>query len=214
MNFGEARRVVWLDEFIGVRGEYLQFKEQFRSSMQPMISMPLNNINELIYFFETDVCRIIFFNNTDEALNYILDNREKTLIWISSASAGRPIMPTIVAQYPRVQRYYMFCAQIHQHVEWALEHEYETILQFFDHEIDLLIRLMRDTSSDIIGLGKYHLKQRDGESARKCFVTAKTLEIGANETNRPRAPSKDRLAQLEGLNGLIEQARQMRDGNH
>ena len=213
MAFGEGPRAIWLDGFIGVRGEYLRFKEQFNSSMRPMTSMPPNNINELIHFFETDVCPIIFVDNADDALNYILDNRKKTLIWISSASAGKPIMPTIVRQYQHVQRYYMFCQRIRDHVDWALEREYETILQLFDHEMDFLIRLMRDTSSDIIDLGKTYLQLRDGENARKCFVTSRTLEIGANESNRPRAPFRERLALLEGPSGLIAQAQEMRDGN-
>ena len=91
---------------------------------------------------------------------------------------------------------------------------YEEILQFFNHERELLVRLARDVSSDVIDLGKTYLRAKDGEGARKCFVTARTLAIGANQTDNDRAPLTNQLEQLEGPNGLIEQARQMRDGNH
>ncbi|CAF4284075.1 unnamed protein product, partial [Adineta steineri] len=53
----------------------------------------------------------------------------------------------------------------------------------YDHETDLLIRLVRDASNDLMKLGQSYMTLNDGESARKCFVTAQTLEIQANTTD-------------------------------
>ena len=208
MVFGEGRRVIWLDKFIGVPGEYLQFKATFNEAAQPMISMPPNNINDSIYFFERNVCPIIFVDNETDALHFIDTNRDKTLIWISSATAGRPIIPTIIQQHPHVKKFYFFCAVIANHVEWTFEHGYENILHFSTHETELLVRLLRDTSDDIITLGKSYLELEQGESARQCFVTSQTLEISANVINSTSAPA---TTNLNSLTDLIEQAMQMRD---
>ncbi|CAF0719013.1 unnamed protein product [Adineta steineri] len=94
--------------------------------------------------------------------------------------------------------------------EWALERDYETIMKMYDHETDLLIRLVRDASNDLMKLGQSYMTLNDGESARKCFVTAQTLEIQANTTDTLHASLLVRLKLLEGDNGLIQKARDMR----
>ncbi|UJR29264.1 hypothetical protein I4U23_010478 [Adineta vaga] len=93
--------------------------------------------------------------------------------------------------------------------EWILESGYESIMQMFDHETDLLLALVRDTSKDIIKLGESYMQVNDGKNARKCFVTAETLEMQANTINICRAPLMTRLQLLQGENGLIAQARQL-----
>jgi hypothetical protein len=83
-------------------------------------------------------------------------------------------------------------------------------MKILDHETDLLVHLVRDTSNDIIKLGESYMQLHDGENARKCFVTAQTLEICANELDKLHAPLLSRLKLLEGDNGLIHQARNMK----
>lgn len=80
-------------------------------------------------------------------------------------------------------------------------------MKAFDHETDLLVGLARDLSNDIIQLGQSYMQLLDGENARKCFVTAETLEISANEIDKLHSPLLSRLRLLQGNNGLIQQAR-------
>jgi hypothetical protein len=82
-------------------------------------------------------------------------------------------------------------------------------MKILDHEKDLLLHLVRDASNDIIELGKTYMDLREGESARKCFVTAQTLETLANAVDSDRAPLLINLNLLNGDHGLIAQARNL-----
>jgi hypothetical protein len=68
------------------------------------------------------------------------------------------------------------------------------------------LHLVRDASNDIIKLEQSDMKLHDGESARKCFVTAQTLELQANATDTLHPLVLTRFKLLEGDNGLIQQA--------
>ncbi|CAF4482155.1 unnamed protein product, partial [Rotaria sp. Silwood2] len=71
------------------------------------------------------------------------------------------------------------------------------------------MHLLRDTSEKIIKLGRSYMTLQQGEDARKCFVTAETLQIYANDVNPTLAPVLDQLLLLQGPNGLIQQARDL-----
>jgi hypothetical protein len=192
-------------------GQYQTLKEQFQSNLRPVTAMPPGNINELICYFEEKVAPIKFVSTIEDALALIQSETDKRIIFISSGTLGQEIIPKIVAQYQysRVYFYYIFCGYVRGLTEWALEHEYDTCMKILDYETDLLIHLIRDTSNDIIKLGQSHMTLREGEDARKCFVTSQTLEISANAIDTLRPPLMARLKLLEGSNGLIEQARNM-----
>jgi hypothetical protein len=201
--------IIWVDTHIGVTEQYKALKEQFQSNLRPVTAMPPGNINELICYFEENVAPIKFVSTNEDALALIQSETDKRIIFISSGTLGQQIIPTIVAQYPRVYSYYIFCGYVRGLRDWALEHEYDNFMKMFDHETDLLVHLVRDTSEDIIELGKSYMTLRKGEDARKCFVTSQTLEISANAIDTLHPPLMARLKLLEGSNGLIEQARNM-----
>ena len=209
MVLGDGLRFIWLDKHIGIMGEYQDFKQQFRSNLQPVGAMPPNNINELICYFEENVAPIEFVSETDDALALIQYETDKRIKFITSGSLGKPIIPDIVANYPRVDFFYIFCGYVQGLTDWALEHGYECCMQILDHEKDLLLRLVRDASNDIIKLGKSYMDLRQGEHARKCFVTAQTLETLANAADPDRPPLLTNLNKLNGDNGLIAQARDL-----
>ncbi|CAF1154569.1 unnamed protein product [Adineta steineri] len=210
MALANGRYYIWLDTHIGVMGQYQALKDQFQSHLLPLANMPPNGINELICCFENNVAPIHFVSTIDDALTLIQNETDKMIIFISSGTLGKEIIPTIVSNYTRVHSFYIFCTHIKHMSEWALERDYETIMKMYDHETDLLIRLVRDASNDLITLGQSYMTLNDGESARKCFVTAQTLEIQANMTDTLHAPLLARLKLLEGDNGLIQKARDMR----
>ena len=211
MALANGLYIIWLDMHIGVMGEYKALKEKFRSNLQPTVAMPPNNINELICYFEKHVAPIHYVSTIDNALTLIQNETDKKIILISSGVLGEQIIPDIISQYPRVHFFYIFCGYVRRLTEWALERGYETCMKILDHETDLLIHLVRDSSNDIIKLGNSYMTLHDGESARKCFVTAQTLEQYANAADTLHPPLRTRLQLLEGDNGLIEQARRLRD---
>ncbi|CAF1454794.1 unnamed protein product [Didymodactylos carnosus] len=210
MALADGLRIIWLDTHIGVIGEYQALKNQFRAHLQPVAAMPPNSINELICCFEKNVAPIEFVATNEDALALIEYEKDKRIIFISSGILGKEIIPTIVSRFQRVDSFYIFCGYMKGLVEWALEHGYEHNMQMFDHEKDLLIRLVRDTSDAIIKLGQSYMDLQDGKSALKCFMAAEELEMQENTENIGHPPSLDRLKKL---NELIQQAKDLKDHN-
>ena len=206
MVLGNGLQVIWLDDHIGVVGEYLRLKKKFKEALLPLAAMPPNGINELIDYFEANIAPIHFFSETDQAVAFIQNQKDKRIIWISSGRLGQPIIPEIVANYPRVYYFYIYCGFIEGLRDWALDHGYEVCMQILDFELDLLLHLVRDRSVDVIDLGKAYLAANDRTSARKCFVTAETLEIKANELDPSRPPVTTLLKLLQGPNGWLAKA--------
>lgn len=216
MVFGEGIRIIWLDTHIGVMGEYQQMKEQFQNNVQPVAAMPPRSVYELIYYFEENVTPIKYVSKIEDALTLIGEEPEKRIIFISSGVLGEQVIPDIISKFTNVYFFYIFCGYVRRLVEWALDRGYESCMKIVDHEYDLLVHLTRDMSKDIITLGKTYMPLGDGESARKCFVTSQTLENHANivDALHNRAPLLDRLRELEGPTGLIQQARDMRNSSN
>ena len=209
MVLANGLRFIWLDTHIGIMGEYKQLKEQFQSNLRPVGAMPPNNINELICYFEENVAPIEFVSESDDALALIQNQTDKRIKFISSGTLGQPLIPQIIARYTYVDYFYIFCGYVRGLRRWTLEREYDECMQILDHEKDLLLHVVRDASNDIIKLGKSYMDLRQGEHARKCFVTAQTLEMLANQADPDRAPLMINLNLLNGSNGLIAQARNL-----
>jgi hypothetical protein len=82
----------------------------------------------------------------------------------------------------------------------------------FDHETDLLLRLARDISSDIIKQGEIYLEIQDAENALKCFQHSLTLNINANKIDKLNGACLTYIKQLNGDSnnvGLIQRAKNM-----
>ncbi|CAF2266667.1 unnamed protein product [Rotaria magnacalcarata] len=200
---------IWLDLHIGIIEEYRAFHERFQEKLAPINGLPPDSINNLMLCFEQKIAPIKFVSNIDDALVLIQNETEKRIILISSGTLGKIIVPFVVENYPRVYSFYIFCAVISNHCRWALP--YSSCLQMFGHETDLLIRLLRDISKEFIHLGRSYLTVDEGESARQYFVTAQTLEIQANIADTMHRPFNERLDLLQGPNGLIQIAQNLRD---
>ncbi|CAM4914928.1 unnamed protein product [Rotaria socialis] len=200
---------IWLDLHIGIIEEYRAFHEKFQEKLAPINGLPPDSINNLMLCFEQEIAPIKFVSNIDDALVLIQNETEKRIILISSGTLGKDIVPFVTENYPRVYSFYIFCAVISNHCRWALP--YSSCLQMFGHETDLLIRLLRDISKEFIHLGRSYLAVDEGESARQYFVTAQTLEIDANNADTIHHTFNERLDLLQGPNGLIRRAKNLRD---
>lgn len=210
MTIGNGIYCIWLDSHIGILGEYEKFKERFQRDLEPINSLPPDSINNLILCFEREIAPIKFVPTADDALVLIQNETDKRIILISSGSLGKEIIPFVLENYPRVYSIYVFCGDIANNCEWTTPYMY--FFKMFDHETDLLLRLVRDISNEFIKLGRCYLTVYDGESARKCFVAAETLETHANDAAPQDYPQMSRLMILQGPNGLIKQSQNLKDG--
>ena len=210
MTLANGVRFIWLDAYIGQEGEYEGFKRLFRTALDPTATMPPDAIDSLIRALNENVAPFLFADNCDAAMELIEFHRDKKIFFISSGSLGKTIIPTIVRRYPQVHRFYFFCAIIENYVDFAMD--YLGCLIIFDFELDLLVRLARDISNDIISQGKEYLNNlNEPKNALKCFQAARTLNITANTLDRLNSSFYEHLRMLEGENGLIRQAENMLD---
>jgi hypothetical protein len=210
MALADGIRFIWLDTHIGKEEEYNEFKKQFRDALEPTITMPPDAINSLICALDLNVAPFLFADTHDKAMALIKEHHDKKIIFISSGSLGQHSIPIIIATYPQVHSFYFFCQDMAKYIDFA--DDYLNCLQIFDHEIDLLVKLVRDISKDIITQGKVYIDLEDAKCALKCFLHAQTLNVTANRVDTLNPPYNGQLRELEnhGSNiGLIQQAENM-----
>jgi tetratricopeptide (TPR) repeat protein len=210
MVLGNGVRIIWLDAYIGEDGHYHAFKRNFQTALQPAAAVPPDAINILIWTLDQNAAPLLFTHTPAQAATLIETHHDKQIIFISSGSLGQHMVPFITAFYPYVHRFYFFCGDIKKYCEFGMD--YLSCLQMFDHETDLLVRLARDISSDIIKQGEMYLQIEDAENARRCFEHALTLNNNANEIDTLNSPCLKYVKQLNGDDnniGLIQRARDM-----
>jgi hypothetical protein len=210
MALANGVRFIWLDTYIGQEGEYDGFKRMFRTALEPTVEMPPDAIDSLIRALDESVAPFLFADTPDKAIELIQIHHDKKIIFISSGSLGKDIVPRITSTYNYVHSFYFFCAIIENYVD--LVFEYRSCLQIFNIEIDLLVRLSRDISKDIIKQGIEYMKLNYPKDALKCFQTARTLNMTANSIDTLNPPVHENLRTLNGYNGeigLIKQAEDM-----
>jgi hypothetical protein len=210
MVLGNGIRIIWLDEYIGEDGHYHALKRKFQTTLQPAAAVPPDVLSVLIGAFEQNSTLLLFAHTPDQATTLIETHHDKKVIFISSDSLGQQMIPFLTASYPNVHRFYFFCANIQNNVEFGMN--YTSCLQMFDHETDLLVRLARDISSDIIIEGEMYLQIQDAKNALKCFEHALTLNNNANQIDTLNPASLTYIKQLNGDGnniGLIQRARDM-----
>lgn len=210
MVLGDGLRIIWLDAYIGEDGQYQEFKRNFQETLESASAMPPDDINVLISALAENAAPILFAKTPAQAATLIEEHKNKRIIFISSGSLGRPMIPFISAVYLNVYRYYFFCCEINTYVDFAMD--YISCLQVFNFETDLLVRLARDISEDIIKLGESYLAVEDAKSALKCFEHAVTLNEDANRIDTMNPPCLVYLNKLRGSRnnpGLIQRAQDM-----
>jgi len=116
-----------------------------------------------------------YFANNDEALEYIRQNRQKQIFFISSGTIGKEVVPKIAA-LPQIQGIYIFCGYIPAHTEWASEYV-DKITAMLEHQDNLLERLTRDIAEYVEKKGDQHFHNEDMVPAKNCYAWAKKLLI-------------------------------------
>jgi hypothetical protein len=217
--------VIWLDStFKG--DDYEGMKKEFNEGIASASPTSADPIDDLIchntkHDLITNGAPVITVQTSDEAMKEIEKNSTAKIFFISSGSLGQEIVPRITSKYHHINSFYIFCFKIINHIHWASD--YASHLQMFDHQIDLLVRLMRDIAKYFIEQGKTHLSFNQPRDALKYFQHAWNLETQANirDKMKPNTKSTEKphvqhdyrvhLDLLDGDNGLIHQAEQAFD---
>lgn len=211
MALADTFRIIWLDAFIGQDNECHSFKRQFCTTLEPGARCG-DPLDILICALNESAAPFTFVDTPQKAIQEIELYRDKHVIFITSGSLGQQIIPRIATTYHNVHSFYIFCAIIKNYVDFAMH--YLDCLQIFNSELDLLVRLVRDISMEIINKGKQHLEINDPIPALDYFERSKALEMTANETDKLNHAFFDNLRLLNGYGddiGLIQKALNMKD---
>ncbi|CAF1534458.1 unnamed protein product [Didymodactylos carnosus] len=216
LNDSDDHLLIWLDQHIGISEYCVSLKKAFGMMVDPssvcvtwdikqididgLIRTPKEESAQNFY-------RLLPCDKVEVCLELIKANANKRIILITSGSLGEQIMPHI-DQCPQVDSVYVFCGNISHHIKWAID--YLDVLQIFDHETDLLVRLVRDLSKYYIQKGQVYLQNVRPTQALDCFSYAKQFIFRANSVDR--RDYIDDLQTLDGspplYQGLIFQAEQ------
>ncbi|CAF1497879.1 unnamed protein product [Didymodactylos carnosus] len=178
---------VWLDKYIGRPEESVKLKERFQTFIHPLNTISLEELefDEPCYQLEdpeillklkdTVYCLKPFFE-IDACLEFIRNNVDKKIFFISSGTMGEKIVPQIVG-WPQIHSIYIFCGNISLHAkEWAMEY-CEHITAMLDHQDDLLLRLTKDIVNYLQEKGDHYLRLLENIRARHCYAWAIKLTL-------------------------------------
>jgi hypothetical protein len=224
MALSSAFSILWLDAHIGLPDQCKTLKSLFQAELASAaveFPIPVDPIDQMICSIREFGAPVSFASTIEDMLQLIETHLydQKKIILITSASLGKEMIPEIQQREFPIHSYYIFCGHMTKNVGWALDYLDEGMeIQMFDFEIDLLLRLSRDLSNELIEQGK-RLLNDNPESALKYFESARSLAEKAVERdtpkdkNDPHRPSTTHRKILDGENGLIEQARRACNGN-
>ncbi|CAF0739050.1 unnamed protein product [Rotaria sp. Silwood1] len=219
MALSSAFSILWLDAHIGLQDQCKDLKKLFQTELAPAAAefpIPIDPINQMICCISELAAPVSFSSSIEDALELIDTHlyNKKSIILITSATLGKQIIPEIQQREFAIHSYYIFCGCIKDHIGWVLEYiEQGLEIQMFDFEIDLLLRLSRDLSNELIEQGK-KLLGNSPQSALNYFECARALAEKAVERDTPKdasdphRPSTKHRDILDGQNGLIAQAKQ------
>lgn len=165
-------------------------------------------IDITICAFNTNTVPFIFVDKPAKAIYEIEMNHDKQIIFISSELFGPDIIPYIYSKYSNVYSFYIFCMDMRYVFEFA--YNYKHCLQVFNHELDLLVRLVRDISGEMIEQGKRRLMKNDPGGALDYFEYSRVLELTGNKNSMLNSRCVEHLKLLDGHRdqiGLIQQAK-------
>ncbi|CAF1565868.1 unnamed protein product [Didymodactylos carnosus] len=176
---------VWLDLYIGRPEECVTLKAKFQRIINPLtdLSQAERELNEPCYQLEdpeiltklkdTVYCLKPFFDIND-CLEFIRQNPEKKIFFISSGTMGEKIVPQI-AEWQQIHGIYIFCGNIEYQIErWAMDY-CDHITSILNHQDDLLLRLTIDIAKYLEEKGDHYLAVNDTIKVKHCYAWAMKL---------------------------------------
>ncbi|CAF1003288.1 unnamed protein product [Adineta steineri] len=217
MSIDTGYIIIWLDAHIGAEKNCQEMKKEFQHGLAEAAAVPPDLIDALICDISKCGAPIEFAQTNEDALNLIENNLacSKKIIFISSASLGREIIPEIQKKKLHIESYYIFCGNMTLHLGWGEDLINDgLVVQMFDHEVTLLTRLCRDMSNILIEDGKTSLSQKEPEIALAYFQYAYDLADKAVEYDKPKDLKDPNVLHLPStayrgiLDSLINTAKQ------
>jgi hypothetical protein len=177
---------VWIDQHIGEENTYKDLKSKFNDNIQVLKS---NNVvedeidDDTLTYADPDMLKKLsdevyclkYFSTVDKGLEYIRQNSQKAIFFVSSGTIGKIIVPQI-ADLPQIKGIYIFCGNISHHTEWAGEYA-DKISAMLEHQDNLLERLTRDIAAYVEKKGDEHKSKEDILQARNCYAWSKKLLV-------------------------------------
>jgi len=165
--------IIWLDLHIGNHDKCIHLKQAFSTTADPKNETPvklvdtdydeiLRNVGPTCVIFEGVRFLLAAFTNVEHCIQCFEQNQHKRIFFITSGSMGEAAVPIILNRFGQIftdpetdepyQSIYVFCHNIEYQMHWALEHsEY---IQIFNHDADLLVRMIRDMADYFLMIGR------------------------------------------------------------
>ena len=183
--------IIWLDAYIGDPTEYIQLKRAFSINIDPcdQTHTTLRDI-DIANMLATDLEQMATFNSarsrliafTDPAACYAAFQRysKYRIFFITSETLGQHFVPRILADFPDLFKgsynfVYIFCVSIRCEIDWAME--YRDFIQMFDHEADLLVRMVRDAAFYFSTLAERESPTENPKEALRYYHWSKQLYL-------------------------------------
>jgi hypothetical protein len=170
--------VIWLDAHIGDPHYHSHLKAAFSSNIDPTNMEPIKLVDQdgtntlfsnsyPLFPFRIGIpCELRTFVDSESCLRCVREslNANKRIYVIVSDYVGRTLIPHIVQQYPEVFRsmkarisFYIFTFYMIDSLDWL--YDYIDYALMFDHEVDLLGRLVHDIAIYYKEIGKQLLRR-------------------------------------------------------
>lgn len=181
---------VWVDKYIGdKKQDYSKFQSKFENlQVLKSNSNEKNTVDDdTMVFADPDMLANLskeyyclkYFPEIPQAVEFIRQNRDKRIFFISSGTIGKEIIPQI-CQLSQIKGIYIFCGNISAHVEWAAEYV-DYITAILEHQDNLLTRLSRDIAEYLETKGDRYRQEGSMIAARNCYSWAKKLLLRSKE---------------------------------
>jgi hypothetical protein len=165
--------IIWLDSTIGDLEQCLHLKDAFSSTAHPKNETPVKLIDSdydqilrsagpTRVNFEGVWFLLAAFTDVELCIQCFEQNQHKRIFFITSGSLGKKAVPRIIERFERTfidpvtnepyNSIYVFCLHIEYQMDWA--YEYIRYIQIFDHEADLLHRMIRDIGNYFVMISK------------------------------------------------------------
>ncbi|CAF1240019.1 unnamed protein product [Rotaria sordida] len=115
-------RIIWLDTHIGQEKGYENLKKMLCKTLEEADAVSPDTINVLIWTLEQSVAQFLFAHTPEKAKDLIEIHHDKQIIFIPSEFLGKKIIPELIRTYSYIYRYYFFCENITNYVEFGLDY--------------------------------------------------------------------------------------------
>jgi hypothetical protein len=122
----------------------------------------LRNVGPTLVNFEGVWFFLAAFTSIEQCIECFQQNQHKRIFFITSGSMGQTAVPIILNRFRHVftdpltdepyASIYVFCHNVEYQMAWALD--YSDYIQIFNHDADLLVRMIRDTANYFVVIGK------------------------------------------------------------